>query len=262
MSEETPGRALIVYLSQTGSTRRVAEAVSAGLSGRGLQCRTAELLKANPARAGEFDILGIGTPVFYYKEPLLVRRFIEQLPRADGRPAFTFITHGGNPVNTLRRMQKLLARRGYTVVNSFSCTGFDSYPMYLKSFREWGRPDAADLQAARDFGDRLADECRWFRDEKPFALPKYKFVGGKYFLLSHLLKGGMMKRTFPPHVVDENLCTRCGTCARNCPAQAITLEPYPKVGGACIWCYLCERICPEQAFQNDWTELRKKMKVE
>jgi len=262
MSEESFNGALIVYFSQTGATRQVAEAVSAGLRGQGLQCKTVELLKADAGQAGRLDILGIGTPVFYYKEPAIVKRFIEQLPKVKGKPAFTFITHGGNPVNTLRRMQKLLARRGYTVVNSFSCSGFDSYPMYLKSFREWGRPNAADLQAARDFGERLAVECRWLRDEKRFALPKYKFVGGKYLLLSQVLKGGMMKRTFPAHTVDEQVCTRCGTCARSCPTGAISLEPYPRVSEACLWCYLCERICPVQAFTNDWTELRKKMKVE
>ncbi|MBN2584357.1 MAG: EFR1 family ferrodoxin [Planctomycetes bacterium] len=262
MSDNTLSTALIVYFSQTGATRRVAEAAAAGLEAQGLRCRTVDLLKADPAAAAEFDIIGIGTPVFYYKEPPIVRRFIERLPAARRKPAFTFITHGGNPVNTLRRLQKCLARRGYAVANSFSCNGFDSYPMYLKSFREWGRPSDEDLAAARDFGERLANECRWLRDEKRFATPKYRFVGGKYFLLSQILAGGMMKRTFPNHEVDPDVCTRCGTCARACPTQAITLAPLPTVNDDCIWCYLCERICPVQAFVNDWVPLRRKMKVE
>jgi len=259
--------ALVVYFSQTGNTEQVAEAIGRGLRGRGLRVRHAKLLETRPEEAAEYDLLGLGTPVFYYKEPLLVREFIRRLPRgvrlgspqAARKPAFTFITHGGNPVNSLARMQRQLARRCYTVVNSFSCHGYDTYPMHLRGFREWGAPTAQLLRDAEGFGERLTSECRWLREERRFALPRYKFVGGKYFLFSHLFQGGRMKRFFPPQRVNESLCTRCGVCARNCPAQAIALDPYPRVSDACIWCYLCERICPWQAFAVDWSHLRSRM---
>jgi len=251
--------ALVVCFSQTGNTRQVAEAVVRGLQAHGVKAQLSDLLTADPGDADRYDVVGIGTPVFYYKEPVVVRRFIERLPRAHRKPAFTFLTQGGHPVNTLRRMQKQLAARGYTVVNSYSCPGYDTYPMFLHDFRAWGHPDAQELGQAQDFGERLANECRWFRDERRFGLPKYRFVGGKYFLLSHVMQGGRMKRFLPPITVNEDLCTRCGTCARTCPAQAITLEPCPVISDACMWCYQCERICPEQALEVDWSELREKM---
>lgn len=261
MSEQETGSVLLATFSQTGNTRRVAEAIARGLEAKAHKVRVVDLLKASPEEAADYPILGIGTPVFYYKEPEPVRRFIAALPRAGRKAAFTFITHGGNPVNTLRRMQKQLAARGYTVVNSFSCTGYDTYPMFFRVFREWGHPSESELAEAQDFGERLAGECRWFRDEQRFARPKYRFVGGKYLVLSLLCRGGMMKKLFPALVVDEALCTRCGTCARSCPAEAIMLAPYPKVDSRCIWCYQCERLCPQQAFVTDWSRLRKKMGV-
>ena len=260
VSEEVRS-AFIVYFSQTGNTEQVAEAVGRGLRGRGVKVKMARLLEADPQEAAECDVLGLGTPVFYYKEPILVRRFIGRLPVARRKPAFTFITHGGNPVNTLARMQKHLARRGYTVVNSFSCHGYDSYPMFLRVFRQWGAPTAEDLRDAEAFGERLPSECRWFREEPRFALPRYRFVGGKYFLFSLLFSGRRMKRFFPAQKVNESLCKQCGLCVRNCPARAIRLAPYPQVSDACIWCYLCERICPWQAFEVDWSGLRKRMHV-
>jgi flavodoxin/NAD-dependent dihydropyrimidine dehydrogenase PreA subunit len=258
MSDQ-PTRALIVSFSQTGNTRQVAEAIGRGLQTRGVDVRHADLLKTDPAEVAEYDLVGIGSPVFYYKEPANVREFIARLPSAKRKAAFTFITHGGNPVNTLRRMQKQLHRRGYTVINSVESLGYDTYPMFFRTFRDWGHPTADELQTAEDFGERLMREVRWFAEEQRFATPKYRFVGGKYFVLSLLCQGGMMKRMFPALGVKDDLCTRCGACARACPVGAITLDPTPKVGDACIWCYQCERICPEQAFDCDWSKLREKM---
>jgi len=258
MSDEVRS-ALIIYFSQTGNTERVAKAVVTGLQARGVEVRLAKLLEIAPQEAARYDLLGLGTPVFYYKEPVLVREFIARLPAAQRKPAFSFITCGGNPVNTLRRMQKQLRQRGYTVVNSFECPGYDTYPLHLRTFREWGRPSADDLHDAEAFGERLPSECRWWREEPQFALPHYRLVGGKYFFLSLILRGKQMEKILPAPKVTESLCTRCGTCAKYCPARAIRLDPYPKSSDACIWCYLCERVCPWQAHELNWDKLRKRM---
>ncbi len=44
---------------------------------------------------------------------------------------------------------------------------------------------------------------------------------------------------------DRRGCTRCGACARVCPVQAITLDPWPRVSDACMRCYACSEHCPE-----------------
>ena len=262
MSETgAPKTALIIYFSQTGATRRVAEGIRRGLEAAGVPARAVPLAEARPEMAAEADLLGIGTPVFYYKEPTLVRALLARLPATRRKPAFTFITHGGNPVNTLARLQKQLARRGYTVLSSFTALGYDTYPMYFKDFREWGRPNADELRLAAEFGQRLPGDVRRFREDRRFALPRYQFVGGPYFFRSMICRGGMMKRIFPRLLADEKLCTRCGACRKNCPTGAITLSPYPRIDNKCMWCYLCERICPVQAFRTDWEPLRKKLKI-
>ncbi len=55
-------------------------------------------------------------------------------------------------------------------------------------------------------------------------------------------------RTRP--VLREELCLQCGDCAMNCPAQAISMDPYPVVDGErCITCYCCVELCPEGAWE-------------
>jgi len=58
-------------------------------------------------------------------------------------------------------------------------------------------------------------------------------------------------------VLQEELCLRCGECARNCPAQAISLEPYPLVGDTCISCFCCAELCPAGAMQAPMGKARE-----
>jgi formate hydrogenlyase subunit 6/NADH:ubiquinone oxidoreductase subunit I len=57
-------------------------------------------------------------------------------------------------------------------------------------------------------------------------------------------------------VFDINLCIGCGTCFRDCPAQAIEMvevngKKYPEFNLArCIFCYCCAENCPKQAIKR------------
>jgi len=50
---------------------------------------------------------------------------------------------------------------------------------------------------------------------------------------------------------DEALCTGCGTCVDECPAEALTIkEVCPEVDpDKCIVCFCCQEKCPERAIE-------------
>ena len=54
-----------------------------------------------------------------------------------------------------------------------------------------------------------------------------------------------------PAVVDVEKCDGCGTCAENCPSDAIKVEDKIAVvkPDDCIDCNLCEDNCPQKAIE-------------
>ncbi|MGB2938480.1 MAG: EFR1 family ferrodoxin [Phycisphaerae bacterium] len=253
-------KALVVYFSQTGNTEQVARAVGRGLAEAGCEpvdVRPLAETSAEDWRA--YDLFGLGAPVFYYHEPQNVRDWIRRLVPRRHVPAFTFITHGGNPANTLRRMQRLLRPKGAHVSRSFECFGYDTYPIYVKDFRQWGHPDADELAAALGFGRDVADDAARMLAGEDVPEASYPFVGGKTFRLSLVCRRPLLDYMMPRLEVKRDLCTRCGACVRHCPTNNISLDPWPRFADRCIRCYLCERVCPHNAIQCDWRLMAKVM---
>jgi ferredoxin len=51
-------------------------------------------------------------------------------------------------------------------------------------------------------------------------------------------------------------CTRCGSCARDCPAGNIELKAGKVVfDNACVWCMRCIYNCPQKAIDNKYMNL-------
>lgn len=258
---DAPLNALVVYFSQTGNTEQVAGAMAAGLAEAG--CDAVDLRpihQVTPDAWLAYRVVGLGTPVFYYHEPAPVRDWIKALVRRpDPVPVFTFNTNGGNPCNTLRRMQKFLAKRGGRVLDSFECWGYDTYPIYLKSFRKWGHPSADDLASAKAFGRGFVEKARAFHAGRAAPEAAYDFVGGRTFRLSWICRKPFLDRFFPKLHLVPPLCIRCGACAQACPTGNILMQPDPLFLNLCIHCYLCERICPTNAIRCDWRFWTRKM---
>jgi formate hydrogenlyase subunit 6/NADH:ubiquinone oxidoreductase subunit I len=58
---------------------------------------------------------------------------------------------------------------------------------------------------------------------------------------------------------NSSLCIGCGTCSRNCPANAVEMvivggKKFPQFNlGKCIFCYQCVDTCPKKALTQTGT---------
>ena len=111
-------KTLIICFSQTGNTQKVAEEIRDGIIETTGSCNILSLSEVNQKSFSDYDLVGLGCPVFYYREPINVRRFIEGLPELKGKQWFIFCSHGSVMGLTLHSMKKGLEKKGITVIGS------------------------------------------------------------------------------------------------------------------------------------------------
>jgi flavodoxin len=150
-------KAAVVCVSVShGNTARVADVIAEELG--------AEVL--TPDAAAELldhcDLLGVGSGIFAMAFHPRLRRFVDDLPTAPpGAKAFVFWTSGTGELPFWpygHRLSGRLTAKGYEVVGSFSCRGWDTWwPLRVVGGINKGRPNQADLDAARAFGRGLRE---------------------------------------------------------------------------------------------------------
>lgn len=252
----------LVYFSQTGNTEKVARAVADGLTESGAEVEVLDMLKTDSASLSAFDMVGIGTPVFYFREPIIVGRFIKQIPRVSDTHAFVLMTSGGHPGNTLFQMRKALSKRGFLTIDTYKCHGYDTYPPFKGTGRFLGHPDDDELSSARTFGAQLLERSGRIRQGETVLVPTFKRRWDRFGRLSIVFRDRLLSKIILPRkIINTEKCTKCGLCARHCPVDIIEMDDYPVFKSGCIYCYMCERVCPEEAIECDWTFIKKKMDV-
>lgn len=148
-------KSLIVCVSTShGNTRRVADRMA-----EVLDARVAEPESVDPETLREYDLVGFGSGIYYMVVHSRLRRFLRRLPDVDGVRAFTFFTSGASEIPMAgynKPVRNQLAAKGFEVLDSFSCRGFDTVgPFGFIGGINKGRPDDHDLDRAAAFAARL-----------------------------------------------------------------------------------------------------------
>jgi flavodoxin len=101
----------VLYVSHTGNTKRLAEALSELLKAPLLNVAT-----ASPSDVAEFDLLVIGTPVIGFNPAPEVLSFVKSLPVVEGKKAVLFCTYAFLKGGTFKVLEKELAVKGYVII--------------------------------------------------------------------------------------------------------------------------------------------------
>jgi len=252
---------LIVCFSQTGNTEKIANRIRKGIFDSGYQCDISFIKNTNYRQLKAYDLIGIGTPTFFYREPVNVTHFIQNMEAVSRRHCFLFCTHGSIIGNTFYYMQEGLTEKGYLVIDAFDTYADSSLQFYPEPMHTTDHPDDIELAQALSFGQGICAYSEKIRKGLADPIPEFTLVEDTWWArAAKTLVPEYLREFFPKFIIDPRKCTACSLCQENCPVDAIDIDANPpqiqKEG--CIYCLYCEKSCPEGAIQAEW-EMVKKM---
>jgi flavodoxin len=154
-ADSSGGPLLILYSYHHGNTEKVARVIAEVLG-----ARIEPPQDVDPSQVQEVDLIGFGSGIYGAKHHETVLELANRLPLVTGKRAFIFSTSAiinkSKIASDHAALRGILESKGYTIVDEFSCRGFNtnSFMKYLGGMNK-GRPNAEDLERARAFAMNL-----------------------------------------------------------------------------------------------------------
>jgi ferredoxin len=229
----------LITFSPTHTTERVLDGIARGIAAPVQRLDlTPPTARTRPLPRLGSGIAVMGAPVYGGRIPPEATRRIRRV-RADGVPAAVVVVYGNREYeDALLELRDIAVECGFVPVAGAAFIGEHSYDSPETPIAT-GRPDAADLADAADFGAAVRTKLAYV--ETMVNLPALQVPGDFPYRQRHEVEAGA------PTTVDD-LCTRCGDCVEACPMGAIDADdPTSTDRSLCIFCSACLKACPAEA---------------
>jgi len=248
LKTRNPKKVLILWYSQTGQTHRYARLIGCILKGKDLTVDALDIQGIDKNILPDYDLLIIGTPVFYYDTPSNISEWLKTIPSIKGTPVASFVSFGGpegNQHNASCHILKLLANKGGVPVGRDAFRNIPSYPT-----PGWKTPQQISGQHLPNAA--TFDQVRRFTADMLERITRGETISIGYEIamregLRALPLVWLNKKAISKHTVDAQKCIGCGTCVRKCPTKAINPSRQTVDRDKCLACFGCLNNCPVDA---------------
>ena len=230
----------LIYFSPTRTTKKILQGIA-----QGMPVGRIDHLDLTPPQA-ETQLLDeitdeltiLGAPVYAGRLPIEAVRRLRRL-KAGEAPAIVVVVYGNRAYeDALLELKDLAGEQGFRPLAAGAFIGEHSYSTSGRPIAH-GRPDEADLNQAREFGERVFQKLTNVREVDRMATLE---VPG-YFPYKD-----RMERPPEAPTTREGLCLLCGTCATVCPTAAVVVEEVvTTTPERCRICHACVKNCPTGA---------------
>jgi NAD-dependent dihydropyrimidine dehydrogenase PreA subunit len=239
---------LLILWSGTGNTLLTARLLRESFLRRGISCDILDIAGEARFNAGDYDLIGLGYPVYAYNAPAVFLRYVRDL-RLQNRKLFIFKS-SGEPL----RFNKASSRSLYRILSN--CTVLGEYHFLMPYNIMFRFPDNLVKQmyrSAERLSETAAEEIVSGRGR---PRPAYTFPDLLVSVLLTVQRFGAFING-PLFWIDKKRCTRCMQCLNECPVKNISLKNgIFRFGFKCQMCMRCTLYCPADAVRpgllNGW----------
>ena len=272
-------KAIVLYYSATGSTAKIAQAIHKGMCAEIEVCEIASIRKADPGDMSEYDLIVLGSPIWYYRETANLTDFIYNMPDMTGKLCVMFCTHGSFPAGYMFVLSTMVKQKGMTIIGWNNWYGSVHQVLHMpKPYLTDGNPDGISLRQAEEFGREMGDRANRVAQGEKNLIPKPGTGTGPgaeaLWKVNPMVAAPGEKPGSEQTISERAQAMRrfnaekckypeCGKCIDVCPIKAISASDGKlSIKGSCINCTLCDKLCPEEAIElNDDAARRRTQRV-
>ena len=206
------------------------------------------------------DAVGIVAPVYAVEMPMMVKEFLLRA-RIKTDYFFFIYTYGSGYAEAFAHVELVCREKGLKLSYINAIQMVDNY---LPGFEMQNQIDTLPKKNVEGQIEKLLSDIA-DRVETPVkigAANKAQMAMYQKMLAKRILR----KDTAQDYIVNDN-CTRCGICAKVCPADNITVTDKVHFANKCEVCHACLHNCPQNAihmknersavrFRNEYISLK------
>lgn len=219
-----------IVFSPTGGTKKVADLLCGGIAGK---CGIVDLCDRKAEQENRTftaeDVCLFAVPCFGGRVPDLAAQRIRRMKGNHAKAILVVVIGNRAYDDALIELKDLAEEAGFVPVAAVCGNAEHSIMRQFGS----GRPDAQDVKELNTYASRIREllkKGKYGKLQVPGNRPYKKYSG------------------LPMKPSASSQCTKCGKCAKECPAGAIVEEHPEKTDKEkCITCMRCVAVCPAGA---------------